>query len=210
MSLQEPQRPEYIAEIAKLIVRLDVIKRLRHTLNHWDTEVTGQLLQLLNINCDQTIWEHFTPRELTILRQQLRKIGETLETVEQAIASQQLSPQTEKALKRVKTSVQTLKRIVDLGRPSCQTGSIYHYTSWKEDKLGNQVCHPKVQGERDPYNPNHWYWGLSYVVWDGSKWRDRSESIPRKALPQVREMVDNCAPVQETLNYIDSARKTKG
>ncbi len=207
-NVSEPQRPEYIAEITRLILRIHIIEGLEHIFKHWSTEATGKLLRLLNATCDESVWEYLSEHEIKVLKQHLRRLGETFETLERAMVQSQLIPETEKAIETVKTSVEVIETFIDLGRPSRQVGSIYHYTAISRDKQGNLVLHPKVQGERDPDNPNHWYWGLSYIVWEGEQWRDRTKSIPRKALSQVQEMVNKRTPIQETLKYIDSLRKS--
>lgn len=95
-----------------------------------------------------------------------------------------------------------VKKSIILGRPTHQTGSIYRYTTPREIKEGI-VEYPRVNGRRDPNNPNHWYWGLSYVVWKNNRWQDRSKSFPRRLLLQVQEAIARNVSLDELLTLIE-------
>lgn len=219
--------PESIAEIFRLVTKLDLLERLDHRIKHKRTAITGQLLKLLSSHAGQVAWNLLDDDDLKSLRRQLKIVGISLDEVGGAIAQSQLIPGTIKTVDTklcskilVETDAGTrgrgdthkmnvlpmnatwYEKVIDLGRPSRQRGSLYRYTSNKKDKNGNTVIHPRVSGERDPYNPNHWYWGLSYVVWDGSKWCDRTLSIARKRLSQVQEALGNQLSIQEILQVI--------
>ena len=78
-----------------------------------------------------------------------------------------------------------------------QTGSLYQYT-----KQVNGICYPKIHEERKRNNDSHWYWGYSYVEKVKGKWRDRSASIPRGKLNEVRLALIANKPYTEILREI--------
>ncbi|HEY9603198.1 MAG TPA: hypothetical protein V6C85_16405 [Allocoleopsis sp.] len=87
-------------------------------------------------------------------------------------------------------------KVIDLGKPSKQGGSLYRYTADRTGKDGITRKYPKVEGDRDPDNPNHWYWGISYIAWDGQKWTDKTLSVPRNKLSVIREAFEQELPLQ--------------
>lgn len=91
---------------------------------------------------------------------------------------------------------------------SKQIGSLYHDTEWRTNKSGEKIQYPRVDGERDPENDDHWYWYISYVVRDGNHkknarkyggWKDTTAYVPRKNLSLCRELMREEFPVELTI-----------
>lgn len=91
---------------------------------------------------------------------------------------------------------------------SKQIGSLYKDTEWRTNKTGEKIQYPRVDGERDPANDDHWYWYISYVVRDGNHkkgsrksggWKDTTAYIPRKNLSLCRELMRAEFPIELTV-----------
>lgn len=68
-----------------------------------------------------------------------------------------------------------------------QTGQLYKYGQRK-----------KITTSPD----SHWYWGYSYQIWDGFKWRSKSKSVPLSKLSHVRSLIEERAGVAEILAFL--------
>jgi hypothetical protein len=59
------------------------------------------------------------------------------------------------------------------------------------------ASYPRVDGVRDPHQPNHWYWGYSYEVFKDSQWVNRTLSVPQHKVLAVRTMINSNKSVSQ-------------
>lgn len=83
------------------------------------------------------------------------------------------------------------------------SGRLYPYTKDKTLKSGVVASYPRVAGERDPNNLEHWYWGYSYEVLEKGEWRGRSLSVPRSKVAPIQAMIDSHKTVSEIKSFIE-------
>jgi DNA N-6-adenine-methyltransferase (Dam) len=83
------------------------------------------------------------------------------------------------------------------------SGRLYSYTKDKTLKSGVIASYPRVTGERDPNNLEHWYWGYSYEVLENGEWRGRSLSVPRNKVAPVQAMIDSHKTINEIKSFIE-------
>ncbi len=90
-----------------------------------------------------------------------------------------------------------------LEKASEQAGCLYQYLESKKLKDGSTIEYPKVLGERDPNNPEHWRWGFNWKEKRGGKWKGRSiGSIPHSAIAKIRTMQQQGAKREEVVSFI--------
>jgi hypothetical protein len=78
------------------------------------------------------------------------------------------------------------------------SGSLNKYTSNKQG-----ITYPRIDGNRDPDNLNHWYWQFTYKEPSTrGKLRSRAISVPRKHVATVRSMVAAAASVAAVLSFL--------
>jgi DNA (cytosine-5)-methyltransferase 1 len=70
-----------------------------------------------------------------------------------------------------------------------KNGSLHQFVRKVKNRDGKVVEYPKVKGERDPNNPRHWQWQLSWKEKVDNKWRTRCLSVPANKALKVRKMI---------------------
>jgi hypothetical protein len=58
-------------------------------------------------------------------------------------------------------------------------GSLHQFTQKVTNKHGETVEYPKVRGERNPDNPKHWKWQITWKEKIDGKWRTRCSFAKR-------------------------------
>jgi hypothetical protein len=87
------------------------------------------------------------------------------------------------------------------------SGCLYKYLKNKKLKSGAVASYPRVDGTRNPDNPDHWYWGYSYEVLEDGEWKGRSLSVPRYKVTVVQAMIDNHQPISVIQNFLEGRKK---
>ncbi|PHJ65052.1 DNA methyltransferase [Nostoc linckia z7] len=91
---------------------------------------------------------------------------------------------------------------------SQQAGCLYQYLESKKLKDGSTIEYPKVVGERDPNNPQHWRWGFNWKEKQAGKWKGKSiGSIPHSAIAQIRTMQEQGAKREEIVSFVLQAKE---
>ena len=75
------------------------------------------------------------------------------------------------------------------------SGCLHSYTKNIKLKSGIIATYPKVEGNRDPDNIYHWYWGYKYEVKINGDWKTRTLPVSRFRVITVRYMIFRDAPV---------------
>lgn len=89
------------------------------------------------------------------------------------------------------------------------SGWLEHYTKSKKLKSGIIATYPRVEGERDPDNPAHWYWAYR---WEEKRENAKSDngcvtravSLPRDKVQAVNLAIARDWPVEKILSFIRS------
>jgi hypothetical protein len=90
------------------------------------------------------------------------------------------------------------------------SGSLAPFLENKKLKSGEIITYPRVNGERDKLNYDHWRWGYYYEVKVNGEWRNKSLPLPARIAPLVREMIDKNYPVEEIKSFILQCKNKKG
>lgn len=81
-------------------------------------------------------------------------------------------------------------------------GSLAPFLETKKLKCG-VVTYPKVIGQRDRHNFQHWRWGFYYEVKVGGIWCNRSKAVTAAKAVFVRELLDNGASCDRILEFLN-------
>lgn len=77
-----------------------------------------------------------------------------------------------------------------------QSGCLYPYFSNRKLKDGRIASYPRVEGQRDPDNIEHWYWAYCYEENVDGDWKNRSLPVPKFRVRTIREMIERNAPLE--------------
>jgi hypothetical protein len=89
---------------------------------------------------------------------------------------------------------------------SQQSGSLHQYVKKVTGENGEIVGYPKVVGERDRSNINHWHYQLTWKVKIDGKWRTCCRSVPRNKVESIEQILRDgrgLAVAIETLELSD-------
>lgn len=89
------------------------------------------------------------------------------------------------------------------------SGWLEQYTKNKKLKNGMIATYPRVEGERDPNNPKHWYWAYRYEekkenAKSNNGYVTRAVSLPRNEVHAVQLAISCGASVEKILSFIRS------
>lgn len=88
-------------------------------------------------------------------------------------------------------------------------GCLYKYLENKKLKDGRIVSYPRVDGERDPDNQNHWRWGFCWEEKIDGEWRNRSLGcVPLRILSMVKAMQKMDTPLAEIIRFIRQSKRS--
>ena len=92
------------------------------------------------------------------------------------------------------------------------SGWLEHYTKNKKLKSGLIATYPRCEGERDPDNPDHWYWAYRWEEKQKGAKSDngcvtRAVSLPREKVQAVSLAIARDWPVKKILSFITSQEK---
>jgi hypothetical protein len=89
------------------------------------------------------------------------------------------------------------------------SGSLAPFLENKKLKDGRIVTYPRVHGERDKLNYDHWRWGYYYEIKIGDEWKNRSMPVPARIASLVREMIDKKYSVEQIKDFILQSKTNK-
>lgn len=92
-------------------------------------------------------------------------------------------------------------------QPKNPSGWLEHYTKNKQLKSGAIATYPSVEGERDPDNPQHWYWAYRYEEKKKSAKSDngyitRAVSVSRVKVEAIKLAISRKWSVERILTFI--------
>ncbi|MBR8832535.1 MAG: hypothetical protein DSM106950_00445 [Stigonema ocellatum SAG 48.90 = DSM 106950] len=102
-------------------------------------------------------------------------------------------------ISREKIEAETTSRIQVTKSAS---GSLYRYLKNVLLKSGEIASYPRIQGDRDPENLKHWYWGYNYKIFEDGNWKTKSLSLTRNRVSGVRYMIEKNAPITAIRAFI--------
>jgi hypothetical protein len=83
------------------------------------------------------------------------------------------------------------------------SGSLYKFLQNKRNKAGKVLTYPKVEGERDPDNPHHWFWAYCWDEKDAwGEWKTHKRSVRRDRLALVRNAIREGEAIAEILKLL--------
>ena len=68
-------------------------------------------------------------------------------------------------------------------------GSLHQFTQKVMNKSGEVVEYPKVRGNRDPHNPQHWKWQITWKENVDGKWQSRCRIVPHRQVRWVQKAI---------------------
>jgi hypothetical protein len=83
------------------------------------------------------------------------------------------------------------------------SGIIYKFLQNKKAKNGKVKSYPAIgDDQRDPENPNHWFWAFCYSEKVNGKWKTIKRSVSREKLMAVKTAIADKQPVEVILKLI--------
>jgi hypothetical protein len=65
------------------------------------------------------------------------------------------------------------------------------------------VQYPKVNGDRDPHNPNHWRWNYTYkLLTPSGRFLTKSVSVDRSLIPKLQRAISAGDSISSILNLL--------
>ncbi len=83
------------------------------------------------------------------------------------------------------------------------SGSLCQFIQIKTAKNGEEREYPKIDGERDRNNIEHYFWSYSFKHKSGDKFITRSTSVPRPKVQAVADLISNGASVAKILRFLE-------
>lgn len=81
-------------------------------------------------------------------------------------------------------------------------GSLHQFTQKVKNKHGEIVEYPKIKGDRDPNNPRHWQWQVTWKEKIDNKWRSRCLSVPPPKLAWVKKAIAQSYGIKEIQDFL--------
>jgi hypothetical protein len=83
-----------------------------------------------------------------------------------------------------------------------KNGSLNQFTQKVTNKKGEVVEYPKVKGIRDPDNPKHWRWRLSWKEKVDEQWVTRGLSVKPSKVAIVKNLITRNVGIQEIQEFL--------
>ena len=84
------------------------------------------------------------------------------------------------------------------------SGCLYRYLEHKKLKSGMIASYPRVEGDRDPDNIDHWRWAYNWEEKIHDDWKNRSIAVPKHLVSAIRTMISVDTPALEIREFIKS------
>jgi hypothetical protein len=81
-------------------------------------------------------------------------------------------------------------------------GSLHQFTQKVTNKCGEVVEYPKVSGERDPYNPKHWKWQVTWKEKIDDKWRTRCLFVTPRKVGWVKRAIAQSVDIKQIQEFL--------
>jgi hypothetical protein len=81
-------------------------------------------------------------------------------------------------------------------------GSLHQFTQKVTNKHGETVEYPKVRGERDPNNPKHWKWQVTWKESIDGKWRTRCSIVPAAKVIWVKKAIAQSVGIERIREFL--------
>jgi len=70
-----------------------------------------------------------------------------------------------------------------------KNGSLDRFTQKVKNKSGEVIEYPKINGIRDPDNPKHWRWKLSWKEKVNERWITRGLHVKPSQVAKVKKLI---------------------
>lgn len=81
-------------------------------------------------------------------------------------------------------------------------GSLHQFTQKVTNKHGETVEYPKVRGDRDPHNPKHWKWQITWKEKIDDKWRTRGLLVPAAKVAWVKKAIAQSVGIERIREFL--------
>ena len=81
-------------------------------------------------------------------------------------------------------------------------GSLHQFTHKVTNKHGEVVEYPKVWGERDPHNPKHWKWQVTWKENIDGKWHSRCRIVPHRKVAWVKKAISESLGIEKIQAFL--------
>lgn len=81
-------------------------------------------------------------------------------------------------------------------------GSLHQFTQKVTNKHGEVVEYPKVRGTRDPDNPKHWRWQVTWKEKIDDKWRTRCVVVPPGKVAWVKRSIAQSIGIERIQEFL--------
>lgn len=83
-----------------------------------------------------------------------------------------------------------------------KNGSLNQFTQKVKNKHGDVIEYPKVNGIRDPDNPKHWRWKLTWKEKIDSRWLTRGLPVKPSQVAKVKKSIAGNVGIDEIREFL--------
>ncbi|MCY7337950.1 MAG: hypothetical protein LH613_17350 [Chamaesiphon sp.] len=88
-----------------------------------------------------------------------------------------------------------------------KNGSLNQFTQKVKNKSGEVIEYPKINGIRDPDNPQHWRWHFTYKGKDkDGKYRTHTLSVRPQQVEAIKVLILGNVQLEAILAYLKSSK----
>jgi hypothetical protein len=84
-----------------------------------------------------------------------------------------------------------------------KNGSLNQFTQKVKNKHGDVIEYPKVNGIRDPNNPKHWRWKLTWKEKIDNRWLTRGLPVKPSQVAKVQKSIARNAGIEEIREFLN-------
>jgi hypothetical protein len=83
-----------------------------------------------------------------------------------------------------------------------KNGSLNQFTQKVKNKHGDVIEYPKVKGIRDPNNPKHWRWKLTWKEKIDNRWLTRGLPVKPSQVAKVQKSIARNVGIEEIREFL--------
>ena len=83
-----------------------------------------------------------------------------------------------------------------------KNGSLNQFTQKVKNKHGEIIEYPKVNGIRDPNNPKHWRWKLTWKEKIDDRWLTRGLLVQPSQVTKVQKSIAGNVGIEEIWEFL--------
>ena len=83
-----------------------------------------------------------------------------------------------------------------------KNGSLNQFTQKVKNKHGDVIEYPKVNGIRDPNNPKHWRWKLTWKDRINNRWLTRGCLVKPSQVAKVQKLIAGNVGIEQIREFL--------